>query len=141
MCVHDQGLWVEPSGRHALWGGLITSTEQQVWGLSLQRGQTVHLPQQVTESWARPARLWAPQTLNLVYHEQKAILVYFNCEPLVCSKSSLYTSDSLDGDLEVLTTAPHASVWNPEAELWRLTLGQALAGLSCQRDQAPWNVH
>lgn len=82
-----------------------------------------------------------PTDTELGYHEQKAILVYFNCEPLVCSKSSLYTSDSLDGDLEVLTTAPHASVWNPEAELWRLTLGQALAGLSCQRDQAPWNVH
>lgn len=65
MCVHDQGLWVEPSGRHALWGGLITSTEQQVWGLSL--------PQQATESWAIPARLWAPQTLNLVTMSKKLL--------------------------------------------------------------------
>jgi hypothetical protein len=53
------------------------------------------------------------------------------------SKFTLYTSHSLDGDLEVLTTALHANVWNPETELWRLMLGQALAGLSCQWDQAP----
>lgn len=83
-----------------------------------------------------------PTNTELGYHEQKATPVYFNCEPLACSeKFTLYTSDSLDGDLEVLTTAFRASVWNLEAELWRLTLGQALAGLSCQRDQAPWNVH
>lgn len=139
MCVHDQGLWVEPSGQHALWGGLITSTEQQVWGLSLQRGQTAHLPQQATEL-GQTCQAVGPTDTELGYHEQKAILVYFNCEPLLCSQSSLYTSDSLDSDLEVLTTAPHTSVWNLEAELWRLTLGQALAGLGCQRDQAPWNV-
>lgn len=71
MCLPDQGLWVEPSGPHALWGGLITSIEQQIWGLSLQRGQTAHLPQQATESCARPVRLWAPQTLNLVTMSKK----------------------------------------------------------------------
>lgn len=52
---------MEPSGLHALWGGLNTNTEKQVWDvalewdLSLQRGQTAHLPQQGTGSCVRPA--------------------------------------------------------------------------------------
>lgn len=37
MCLPGQGLWVEPSGQHALWGGLITSIEQQIWGVSASR--------------------------------------------------------------------------------------------------------
>lgn len=47
---------MEPSGLHALWGGLNTNTEKQVWDvalewdLSLQRGQTAHLPQQEQEA-------------------------------------------------------------------------------------------
>lgn len=60
MWLRDQGLWVEPSGLHALWGGLNASTEQQVWDLSPQRGQTAHLPPQATGSCVRPAGVQLP---------------------------------------------------------------------------------
>lgn len=95
---------MEPSGLHALWGGLNANTEKQVWDvalgwdLSLQRGQTAHLPQQATGSCVRPAGVQGaappPPTVN--------------CEPLACKVHSSH-SDSLDGDLETLTTALHAS--------------------------------
>lgn len=89
---------MEPSGLHALWGGLNASTEKQVWDVAFEPPERSNSPSSTAGNRKLCHTCWGaappPPTVN--------------CEPLACKVHSSH-SDSLDGDLEALTTALHAS--------------------------------